>query len=768
MNLYKKCKSFISLVCAVSLILSIICVPVAADDTNRVTAATGAAIAQGNSAYCYDKTAMTLVSVENGDFYQNSEWTKGNLNADVYTLSYEAGGFEDITTASGLLATLNFRVNENAAPGNYEVKATYRSGDIINVSFDEIAFAVTNGSVAVEARPVPVTGISLDKTTARMATGETLALTPVFAPETATNKTVIWSSSDNTIATVDDGIVTAVKKGSATITVKTEDGGFTASCVVTVNCAHANKTEHPAEASTCTKHGHADYTTCDDCGEVIEGSANELPLAAHTGGTATCKDKAVCEICGEEYGKLNPENHTGEEVWEQTETTHTKKWNCCGKVTVAESDHEFEDGVCTVCAYPCAHKDENTDHVCDICGVTVSEHTDDNNDHKCDICGKSISNHADDDNNHICDLCGKAISNHVDSNNDHVCDICGKTVSNHVDDNTDHICDICGKTISNHIDDDNNHLCDTCGKAVSNHVDDDNNHVCDTCGKAISNHVDSNNDHVCDICGKAVSNHVDDDNNHVCDICGKAITNHVDENNNHVCDICGKTVSNHVDDDNNHICDLCGKTVSNHVDDDNNHICDLCGKIVSNHSDENHDHVCDICGETISTHTGGTATCTKKAVCEICGEAYGEVDSENHTGGTHLEHEKAATCTEKGYTGDTYCNGCNEKIADGSEIPTKPHTPGEKWVIENGKKVKKCTECGAIAETAPRMPGDVDGDGEITMLDCLYLKRYILGTFSGEIVLENADVDGNGRIDATDYLYLKRGYLGTFDLSKFA
>ena len=335
-----------------------------------------------------------------------------------------------------------------------------------------------------------------------------------------------------------------------------------------------------------------------------------------SGGAATCKDKAVCEICGEAYGELNPENHTGKEVWEQTESKHTKKWSCCGAVTVPESDHEFEDGVCTVCAYPCTHKDENTDHLCDICG--------------------------------------------------------------------------------------------------------------------------------------------------------KAITNHVDENNNHVCDICGKTVSNHIDSNTDHVCDICGKAVSNHVDDDNNHICDLCGKTVSNHSDENHDHTCDICGETISTHTGGTATCKDKAICEICGEAYGELNPENHTGGTHLEHEKAATCTEKGYTGDTYCNGCNEKIADGSEIPTKPHTPGEKWVIENGKKVKKCTECGAIAETAPRMPGDVDGDGEITMLDCLYLKRYILGTFSGEIVLENADVDGNGRIDAMDYLYLKRGYLGTFDLSQFA
>ena len=468
--------------------------------------------------------------------------------------------------------------------------------------------------------------------------------------------------------------------------------------------------------------------------------------------------------------------------------------------------HEFEDGVCKVCKYACTHKDNDTNHLCDICGVTVSEHIDSDKNHLCDICGKSISNHADDDNNHICDLCGKTVSNHIDSNKDHICDICGKAVSNHVDDNKDHVCDICGKTVSNHVDDNNNHICDICGKAITNHVDENNNHVCDICGKTVSNHVDSNNDHVCDICGKAitnhvdennnhvcdicgeavsnhvdddnnhlcdtcgktVSNHVDDNNNHICDICGKAITNHVDENNNHVCDICGKTVSNHVDSNNDHVCDICGKAVSNHVDDDNNHICDLCGKTVSNHSDENHDHVCDICGETISTHTGGTATCTKKAVCEICGEAYGELNPENHTGGTHIKHEKAATCTEKGYTGDTYCNGCNEKIADGSEIPTKPHTPGEKWVIENGKKVKKCTECGTVVDTLKRLPGDVDGDGEITMLDCLYLKRYILGTYNGEIVLENADVDGNGRIDATDYLYLKRGYLGTFDLSKFA
>ena len=390
-----------------------------------------------------------------------------------------------------------------------------------------------------------------------------------------------------------------------------------------------------------------------------------------SGGAATCKDKAVCEICGEAYGELNPENHTGEEVWEQTETTHTKKWNCCGKVTVEEAAHTFEHGVCTVCEYTCAHT-----------GGTAT-------------CKDKA----------ICEICGEAYGEMNPENHT------GKEVWEQTE--TTHT-----KKWS---------CCSAVTVPESDHKFEDG--VCIVCAYPCT-HKDENTDHKCDICGETVSNHSDENHDHLCDICGKAITNHVDENNNHVCDICGKTVSNHID--------------------------------------SNTDHVCDICGETVSTHTGGTATCKDKAVCEICGEEYGELNPENHTGGTHLEHEKAATCTEKGYTGDTYCSGCNAKISDGSEIPTKPHTPGEKWVIENGKKVKKCTECGAIAETAPRMPGDVDGDGEITALDYLYLKRYILGTFNGEIVLENADVDGDGRIDATDYLYLKRGYLGTFDLSKFA
>ena len=71
--------------------------------------------------------------------------------------------------------------------------------------------------------------------------------------------------------------------------------------------------------------------------------------------------------------------------------------------------------------------------------------------------------------------------------------------------------------------------------------------------------------------------------------------------------------------------------------------------------------------------SGGTATCTAKAVCEVCKEAYGDLALDKHDGGTELKNAKAATCTEKGYTGDTYCKGCNAKLADGKDIPAAGH-----------------------------------------------------------------------------------------------
>lgn len=86
-----------------------------------------------------------------------------------------------------------------------------------------------------EASVVAVTGVSFDQSELTMNVGETSTLTATVAPADAFNKDVTWSSSDDAVATVADGKVTAVAAGKATITVKTDDGSFTATCAVTVN-----------------------------------------------------------------------------------------------------------------------------------------------------------------------------------------------------------------------------------------------------------------------------------------------------------------------------------------------------------------------------------------------------------------------------------------------------------------------------------------------------------------------------------------------------
>lgn len=78
-----------------------------------------------------------------------------------------------------------------------------------------------------------------------------------------------------------------------------------------------------------------------------------------------------------------------------------------------------------------------------------------------------------------------------------------------------------------------------------------------------------------------------------------------------------------------------------------------------------------------SSHTekescsGGTATCQSSAICAVCNTAYGAKDMANHTGGTEVRGSVEATTSTEGYTGDTYCKGCDTKLAVGKTIPKK-------------------------------------------------------------------------------------------------
>lgn len=124
---------------------------------------------------------------------------------------------------------------------NPAVATVDQSGNVtaVGVGTAEI-FATTvdgkrAGSCTIIIKPVAVTGVSLDRSFVRMLANESAQLTATIAPADAGNRNLIWRSSDTGVVTVDDsGLVSGVERGTATVTVTTEDGGFTASCTFDV------------------------------------------------------------------------------------------------------------------------------------------------------------------------------------------------------------------------------------------------------------------------------------------------------------------------------------------------------------------------------------------------------------------------------------------------------------------------------------------------------------------------------------------------------
>ena len=91
------------------------------------------------------------------------------------------------------------------------------------------------GNIPTNGVVYKVTGVTLSETTLTLDVGKSKTLTPTITPENATNPNVTWSSDNQNVATVENGIVTAIKAGTATITATAADGsGEKATCTVTV------------------------------------------------------------------------------------------------------------------------------------------------------------------------------------------------------------------------------------------------------------------------------------------------------------------------------------------------------------------------------------------------------------------------------------------------------------------------------------------------------------------------------------------------------
>ena len=202
-----------------------------------VESGTVAALSAGN--------ATITVTTEDGNHTARCEVTV-TVSATGVTLSQT-----ELSLAKGATATLTATVVPSDAT-NQKVRwsstntavATVENGTVTAVSAGNATITVTtedgNHTATCEVTvTVPATGVTLSQTELSLVKGATATLTATVAPSDATNKKVTWSSNNISIATVENGIVTAVSGGNATITVTTEDGNHTAICSVSVEATSA-------------------------------------------------------------------------------------------------------------------------------------------------------------------------------------------------------------------------------------------------------------------------------------------------------------------------------------------------------------------------------------------------------------------------------------------------------------------------------------------------------------------------------------------------
>lgn len=175
-----------------------------------------------------DKLKGSVIVKENGALLENKDASKPAKLQKVTVETANAVKVDtnvkemQVTTANEKL-TVNGTVDKLQADKDVTVNGNGRINE-----------KTGNGQVKGDVT-MGVTGVSLAPTEITLNVNGTTTLKATVAPENATDQTVTWESSDNQVATVENGVVTAKAPGKATITVKTVDGGKTATCTVNVN-----------------------------------------------------------------------------------------------------------------------------------------------------------------------------------------------------------------------------------------------------------------------------------------------------------------------------------------------------------------------------------------------------------------------------------------------------------------------------------------------------------------------------------------------------
>ena len=235
------------------------------------------------------------------------------------------------------------------------------------------------GTAGLTAQPVlrwQQQTLTADTSDAALLCGKTQAVRPVGGAF----GTLTYTSSDPAVASIENGVITAHKAGTVTITAEASaTGGYYAStagyrltvshdytekrdagyhwqtCVcgdVTAKtahhwvngacedcgyaCGHADREIRDAKKATCTGDGYTGDTYCKTCGDKVQ-SGTVLKATGHTGGTATCTSAAVCRVCGQTYGGKDAANHSLKHTAAKEPgvfvSGHIEYWQCrrCGR-----------------------------------------------------------------------------------------------------------------------------------------------------------------------------------------------------------------------------------------------------------------------------------------------------------------------------------------------------------------------------------------------------------------------------------------------------
>jgi hypothetical protein len=165
--------------------------------------------------------------------------TVTSVTLDSTSMTLEEGDSQTLTATISPSNAENQKIiwsssNSSIATVKDGIVTAIKSGTATITAKSDDGGKTATCQITVNAKVYPVTGVTLDKTSITLTEGDEQTLTATVNPENATNKNVSWSSSDSSVATVDNGKVTAIKAGTATITVKSDDGGKIATCQITV------------------------------------------------------------------------------------------------------------------------------------------------------------------------------------------------------------------------------------------------------------------------------------------------------------------------------------------------------------------------------------------------------------------------------------------------------------------------------------------------------------------------------------------------------